>query len=117
MDKRMPVKADKLDGIVSTELFNRANHGKLSIEIDSNKEVTLHHKQPPGDGQSKQSINPDFPFKKVVSCPDCRKPLSGSAARGKNGQILPAYHCSRENHYFREPQAQFDARIKTSAKT
>lgn len=66
-----PVKA-QFDGIVSTELFNRANHGKLSIEIDSNKEVTLHHKQPPEWQLVKQSINPDFPFKKVVSCPDCR---------------------------------------------
>lgn len=110
-----PVKA-QFDGLVSNELFNRANHGKLSIEIDSNKEVTLHHKQPPEWQLVKQSINPDFPFKKVVSCPDCRKPLSGSAARGKLGKYYPAYHCSRDDHYFREPQAQFDARIENVIK-
>lgn len=110
-----PVKA-AFDGLVSTELFNKANHGKLIIEIGSNNIVTLHHKQPPKWQQVKQMVNPNFPYKKIIGCPECRKPLSGSAARGKMGKYYPAYHCSRDGHYFRIPQADFDATIERFVK-
>ena len=110
-----PVKA-QFEGIVSVDLFNQANHGKLIIEM-TDREVFVHHKQPPKWQQVKQVINPNFPFKKFISCPHCRKPLSGSAARGKLGKYYPAYHCSRDGHYFRKPQAEFDARIERFIKS
>ena len=111
-----PVKA-QFEGLVSPELFNRANHGKLIIEIDDNKEVTIYHKTPPKWQQVKQSINPKFPYKKVIGCPHCNKSLSGSAARGKLGKYYPAYHCSRDGHYFRVPQAEFDTKIENFVKS
>lgn len=110
-----PVKA-QFEGIVSVELFNKANHGKLIIEL-TDREVFVHHKQPPKWQQVKQMINPKFPFKKVIGCPHCRKPLSASAARGKLGKYYPAYHCSRDGHYFRMPQAEFDATIERFVKS
>ncbi len=111
-----PVKA-QFEGLVSTELFNRANHGKLVIEIANNNEVTIRHKQPQEWQLVKQMMNPKFPYKKVIGCPYCRKPLSGSAARGKLGKYYPAYHCSRDGHYFRMPQAEFDATIERFVKS
>jgi site-specific DNA recombinase len=106
-----PVKA-QFEGLVSIDLFNQANHGKLVIEASDNNEIKIHHKSPPKWQQVKQTINPKFPYKKVISCPHCNKPLSASAARGKLGKYYPAYHCSRDGHYFRKPQAEFDATIK-----
>lgn len=111
-----PVKA-QFDGLVDPELFNRANHGKLVIEIASNNAVTIHRKLPPKWQQVKKMINPKFPYKKIIACPYCHKPLSGSAARGKLGKYYPAYHCSRGDHYFRVPQAEFDATIERFVKS
>lgn len=111
-----PVKA-QFDGLVSPKLFNQANHGKLVIEIANNKEVMVHHKLPPKWQQVKKVVNPKFPYKKVVACPYCRKTLSGSAARGKLGKYYPAYHCSRDGHYFRVPQPEFDATIERFTKS
>ena len=111
-----PVKA-QFDSLISPELFNRANHGKLVIEIASNKEVTVYHKLPPQWQQVKKVVNSKFPYKKVVGCPHCHKTLSGSAARGKLGKYYPAYHCSRDGHYFRVPQAEFDATIERFIKS
>lgn len=111
-----PIKA-QFDGLVSPELFNRANHGKLVIEIAANNEVTVRHKLPPKWQQVKKMINPKFPYKKVIACPHCRKPLSASAARGKLGKYYPAYHCSRDGHYFRVPQAEFDTTIERFVKS
>jgi site-specific DNA recombinase len=111
-----PVKA-QFEGLVPTELFNQANHGKLIIDIDDSNTVTIHHKQPPQWQLVKKSVNPDFPYKKVIGCPHCKKPLSGSAARGKLGKYYPAYHCSRDGHYFRKPQAEFDNTIEQFVKS
>ncbi len=65
--------------------------------------------------------NPDFPYKKVVLCPECKNTLLGSASRGKSGKYYPAYHCSNRGHYFRVPKddmddkiTQFIARIKVN---
>ena len=48
----------------------------------------------------------------IVACPKCGKILSGSASRGKMGACYPAYHCSRDGHYFRVPKAEFDKTIE-----
>ena len=106
-----PIKA-QFDGLVSTELFNLANHGKLVVEITQGNDVTVHRKRPPEFQLIKRLINPNFPYKQVVGCPHCRKALSGSAARGKMGKYYPAYHCSRDGHYFRVPQADFEEAVE-----
>lgn len=105
-----PIKA-RFDGIVSVELFNNANHGKHIVEINDDV-VTIHRKEPPEWQKVKKVINDKFPYKKAIGCPICGKSLSGSAARGKMGKYYPAYHCSRDGHYFRKPLAEFEQAIE-----
>lgn len=111
-----PVKA-QFEGLISVELFNAANRGKIEIEIAKNNDVTIHRKLPPKFQLTKKVINPSFPYKKVVGCPNCSKSLGGSASRGKLGKYYPAYHCNRNGHYFRIPQAKFDETIEQFIKS
>jgi site-specific DNA recombinase len=41
-----------------------------------------------------QSINPDYPLRKFVTCEDCGDPLRGSASTGRGGKKYPRYHCT-----------------------
>ncbi len=106
-----PVKA-QFDGLVTVELFNKANRGKLFIEIDERNVVTVHRKRPPEYLVNKNMQNPEFAYKKVVACPQCRSTLLGSASKGKMGKYYPAYHCSKHGHYFRVPKAAFEQTIE-----
>ena len=106
-----PVKA-QFDGLVSVDLFNEANRGRVFVEVDSHDSITIKHKAVPDHLKNKQIYNPDYPYKQVVACPKCGKTLSGSATRGKLGKHYPAYHCSRDGHYFRVPKPEFDETIE-----
>ena len=106
-----PVKA-QFDGLVSVDLFNEANRGRVFVEVDSHDSITIKHKAVPDHLKNKQIYNPDYPYKQVVACPKCGKTLSGSATRGKLGKRYPAYHCSRDGHYFRVPKPEFDETIE-----
>ncbi len=106
-----PVKA-QFDGLVSVDLFNEANRGRVFVEVDSHDSITIKHKAVPDHLKNKQIYNPDYPYKQVVACPKCGKTLSGSATRGKLGKHYPAYHCSRDGHYFRVPKPEFDKTIE-----
>jgi site-specific DNA recombinase len=110
-----PIKA-QFDGLVSPELFNKANRGKLFIEIDIDNNVTVRRKRPPEYLVNKNMHNPDFPYKKVVGCSQCGSTLLGSASRGKLGKYYPAYHCSKNGHYFRVPKAAFEQTIEDVVK-
>lgn len=105
-----PVKA-RFEGIVSADLFNDANHGNYILEVNGDN-VTVRRRELPEWQRIKKVINDKFPYKKVIGCPHCKKPLSGSAARGKLGKYYPAYHCSRDGHYFRKPLAEFEQAIE-----
>ena len=106
-----PVKA-QFDGLVSVDLFNEANRGRVFVEIDSRDNIIIKRKAVPDHLKNKQVYNPDYPYKQVVACPKCGKTLSGSATRGKLGKHYPAYHCSRDGHYFRVPKPEFDKTIE-----
>lgn len=106
-----PVKA-QFDGLVSVDLFNEANRGRVFVEVDSHDSITIKHKAVPDHLKNKQIYNPDYPYKQVVACPKCGKTLSGSATRGKLGKHYPAYHCSRDGHYFRVSKPEFDKTIE-----
>ncbi len=106
-----PVKA-QFDGLVSVDLFNEANRGRVFVEVDSRDNITIKRKAVPDHLKNKQVYNPDYPYKQVVACPKCGKTLSGSATRGKLGKHYPAYHCSRDGHYFRVPKPEFDKTIE-----
>lgn len=98
------------DGLVSISIFNKANRGKITIIEESNG-IKIYKKRPPEYLINKGARNPDFPYKRIVLCPHCEKPLFGSASRGHLGKYYPAYHCNKRGHYFRVRKADFDETI------
>ena len=106
-----PVKC-VFNGLVTIDLFNRANRSKLYIGYnEADGEYEIHRQAPKKHLVNKIMNNPDFPYKKFVLCPECGGSLLGSASRGKTGKYYPAYHCSNKGHYFRVPKDQMDERI------
>ena len=99
------------DGLVSIEQFNQAQQGKSGIYEDADGQITIFRKQPPAHLVNKGVRSPEFPFRKFVLCPECARPLLGSASRGKSGKLYPAYHCSNFGHYFRIPKAEFEETV------
>jgi site-specific DNA recombinase len=107
-----PVKC-RFNGLITVELFNKANRGKISItpdEADPDHPI-VGRAQKLEKFVKKNLYNGDFPYRKVVMCPTCRHPLLGSASRGRLGKYYPAYHCSNHGHYFRVPKPEFDATV------
>lgn len=108
----------KFAGLVSIDVFNQANRGRITI-IENGDEVRIEeHKMETRVPKTK--FNPMYPYKRVVGCPMCGSVLFGSAARGRMGTRYPAYHCDRRRsavidyryHYFRERKEKFDTTIK-----
>ncbi len=104
--QQAPLKAN-YEGLVSIEVFNKANRGKVIIsEVDG--QIKIYKRQPPDYLVKKGVRNPDFPYKRYVMCPHCERPLFGSASKGRLGKYYPAYHCNKRGHYFRVPQEDFN---------
>ena len=103
----------KFNGLVSIDLWNKANRGKISITLNSDDhDHPIVTRAPKQEKFVKKNIyNGEFPYRKLVTCPTCRNPLLGSASRGKLGKYYPAYHCSHHGHYFRVPKNEFDEKI------
>lgn len=101
----------KFDGLVSIEMYNKANRGKLTL-IENGDEVKLWKKPLPGWQTKKLINNPRFPYKRVIMCPHCNKPLFASASRGKLGKYYPAYHCNKRGHYFRVPSKELEETVE-----
>jgi len=104
----------KFGEIVSIELFNKANRGKIAITLEPNDpDHPIVGEAPKNEMRAKKSVaNPDFPYRRVVTCPECKHPLLGSASKGRLGKYYPAYHCTNHGHYFRVPKPEFDAVIE-----
>ena len=103
----------KFDGLIDIELWNKANRGKISIALnpDDPEHPIVNRAQKQEKFAKKNVYNEEFPYRKVVMCPECHNPLLGSASRGKLGKYYPAYHCSHHGHYFRVPKGEFDEKI------
>lgn len=99
------------DGLVSVEQFNQAHQGKMGISENGDGKITIYRKKPPEHLINKGVRNEEFAYRKYVLCPDCRRPLLGSASRGKSGKHYPAYHCSNYGHYFRVPKEKFEESV------
>jgi site-specific DNA recombinase len=97
-------------GLVSIDTYNKANRGKRTL-VEESDGIKLYKERPPEHLINKGARNKDFPFKRIVMCPECEKPLFGSASRGKMGKYYPAYHCNKRGHYFRVPKGDFDTTI------
>lgn len=104
-----PIKC-AFQGLISVDLFNRANKGKKVIVESANGEIAISTKRPPEHLINKGKRYPDFAFRYLL-CPDCRKPLVGSASRGKSGKYYPAYHCAHRGHYYRIPKQELEDRV------
>ncbi len=89
------------EGLVSIETFNVANKGRRLIVEHTDGRVSIVDQKEERYQTEKGSRSADFPYRRIVTCPECRKPLLGSASRGSNGKYYPAYHCSKGGHNFR----------------
>lgn len=89
-----PVRA-KWQGLVSIDTFNKANRGKVFIEESEDGSLQIFHNMEKGFKERRNKFRNDFPYKNVVLCPDCSKPLLASYSTGKYKKKFGAYHCTR----------------------
>ena len=105
----------QFDGLISVSIWNKANRDKFVI-TESGSEITITRRKIPEHLLNKGVKNSEFPYKRIVMCPECEKPLYGSASRGRHGGYYPAYHCDHRGHYFRKTKKEFDATIENFVK-
>lgn len=87
------------DQLVSIDIWNKANRGKLYIkEYPDGSLELLHHYKSEKPVYQRLRHNKEYPFKCVL-CPICNKKLKGSAPKGRNNSY-PQYHCSRGHKAF-----------------
>ena len=94
-------KPQKIHGtpIVSIDMFNKANRGKIRI-IEDNGIITI-LKGKAIDRYLRKSKNiPLYAYKDYVLCPLCHDRFKGSASKGGSGKLYPAYHCNRNGHKY-----------------
>ena len=104
-----PIKA-RFDGLVSFELFNQANKGKVTLkQVDCN--ISIYYQAVPEFQLKKGSHNLDYPYRKVITCPECEQPLFGSAPKGRH-KYYPGYHCNKRGHYFRVPKEKLESTVE-----
>jgi len=107
-----PIKAP-YPGLVSIDLFNRANRGKVYIHEDKtgNLEIEHNRKTRRSPGRS------DFQLRHVISCPHCEKPMMGSYSKSQHGSYFGYYHCARGHKRYAIPKAEFESAIGCVLKT
>ncbi len=86
--------------IVSLKTWNAANKGKWKLERTDGQpsgweRIDLSHRC----RRAYQRERPDFPFKALVHCPECGKPMKGSYSTGKQGGKFGYYHCARGHRH------------------
>lgn len=99
----------KYPGLVSIEMWNRANRSK--VEIVERVDGTLLLRSGANRIPVRLRNNPAYPYKNVILCAQCRRPFLGSASRGRLGTYYPAYHCNR-GHYVRIPKSYFEETVE-----
>lgn len=87
------------EGLVSIDLFNKANRGAVAI-LDEGGILKIVHNIRDQWRLKKLRENPDYPYKRQVLCPICRRPVLGSASKSKSGRHISRYHCSRGHKYW-----------------
>jgi site-specific DNA recombinase len=107
----LPIKA-QYDGLVSIEIFNAANRGKIYIDYRSEKDIQIFYNHNPEKVvRKKMKRNPLFPYRWFL-CPECRKPFLGSVTPGKSKKGFPAYHCARNHPRIGINKKTFEATIE-----
>ncbi len=107
--KYLPVKA-QYDGLVSIELFNKANRGKVYIEKLSSGEINL-LRNISIYSLKRKKYNPDFPAKGLLMCRECGKEMKASFSRGKSGKRFGFYHCTRNHKRYSVPKNEAEKSV------
>ncbi len=107
----IPIKA-MFDGLVSVEVFNKANRGKIFLRENTNGSFDLLHNIT-NRNQKRDRNNSLFPYKNVICCPECGRLVKGSSSRSKSGKHIPAYHCERGHKRFSVPKNIFDTMVES----
>lgn len=107
--KYIPIKA-KWEGIVSIDLWNRANRGKFFLEQDDkDKESFMLLKNiNPNFSKKKQKYNPSFKYRGIVCCDVCGNQMTASFSQGKSGKKFPFYHCSKNHKQFSKTKKEVE---------
>jgi site-specific DNA recombinase len=93
-----PIKG-QFDGLVSIELFNEANRGKVYILEEKNGDLSIEYNLSKLSKKRKK-YNKDFPLRGVVKCDVCGKKMTASPSRSKSGKYYYSYHCARNHSRF-----------------
>ncbi len=107
----------RYDGLISIDLFNRANHGKIWIRENADQTIELLKDYGPWN-KKRLKNNPLYRYKSLVLCTECKTPFKGSAPKGKSGKVFPTYHCNgvikkeRIHKYKGIPKEEFETTIK-----
>ena len=104
-----PVKC-RFKGLVTPEMFNKANRGKVVILNDGGEYKVIRNKTPWAVKRYKD--NPDYPFRHYILCHICHEDLKGSAPRSKSGKHSPRYHCSSGHKYWSVNLSEFNKTLK-----
>ena len=114
--KYKPIKA-KYDGLITIDMFNQANRGRVYIKALDNEEYDILYNYHPNKQVAKRvKNNPLFPYKFIL-CPECRKPFLGSSPKGKSGKSFPTYHCNRKHKYIGASKKEFENNITNFIKS
>ena len=105
----MPLRT-QYKGLISIDIFNKANRGKVYIEEHKDGTIQIHKDYNPHQ-LKRMKDNPLFPHKEVVLCPVCVKPFLGSSPTGKSGKSFPVYHCARNHKYYGVNKAEFEKQL------
>jgi len=96
------------DGLVSIDLFNKANFGAVTISENGN---TLEIAYGESRKRNSHRQNIDFIYRYVVMCPKCEKPFWASKSRGKSGKYWGYFHCARKHESITIPQKEFQKTV------
>jgi len=86
-------------GLVSVDLWNKANKGRLMIS-ESDGKITIYQGKQSVWQQKKNYENPEFAYRLYVVCPHCRANLVGGFCKGKSGRPFGYYFCNRKGHKY-----------------
>ena len=109
----LPVPANH-EGLVTLDMWNHANEGYWKIikdpasptgwrKIDTRKLRTK---------RTYRRAREDFPFKLLINCPICGKPLKANYSRSRNGNRYGYYQCARKHKQVSERQEALHALLR-----
>lgn len=116
-NKHQPIRMKMFDGIVPIDIFNKANKGKIFINVEDDGSIKVLHNYSPWGKVKRLKYNPEFPMKCIL-CPFCMSEMLGSASTGKSGEKFSGYHCGgrkegkRNHQYFRISKKEFEQNIR-----